>query len=422
MLTIGERRPLAAIVNAAERLRCEPVPMNIPSDTRIPPARLRLVLEKTAADPALHPAVRAEADYALWEVCLASGDRDAALAYLDRAIAIAPLRTRRPPDAVPVRSLLRLAVPGDFQTNLPIEMLLDGTTLLHTFFVGDPEAVLADPGRCAATMPQTDAVLIGIAEDRRFLRHLRAADALARALGRRVVNNGERIGSMSRDGAALVLEGMEGAIVPRPRAVSQAELLAGDVPAFPFLIRPATSHAGRDLARIATANELSEHLATRDPGEATFFVTPFVETRGADGLYRKYRAVFVAGEPFPVHMAIHDRWAVWYYNADMERHPARRAEEARFLARPRDVIGSSAAAALTAIGSRLGLDYVGLDFGVAPDGRLVVFEVETGMIVHDHDPVELFPYKKEAVGRIRRAFERLIDEADAALVRPIGDR
>jgi hypothetical protein len=66
-------------------------------------------------------------------------------------------------------------------------------------------------------------------------------------------------------------------------------------------------------------------------------------------------------------------------------------------------------AALAGIAERVGLDYFGLDCGLMPDGRLVVFEVETGMIVHDRDPADLYPYKKLFVPRIFRAVERMID-------------
>ena len=376
---------------------------------RMSTAQLRLVLEATALDPALHPVVRAEANYALWEVCQACGEREAALAHLRNAIVVKPLRTRLLPNAEPSRSLLRLAAPGDFQANLPIEMLLDHTTLLHTFFIADPDSVIADPDRYAAAVPHVDAVLVGIAEDRRHAKHFRAADALGHRIGRPIINDAARIRSMSRDGAATLLAGIDDAIVPRPWPVTRAALAAGDVPALPFLIRPSASHAGHGLGRVTTPAELTAYVGTLPPGETMFFVTPFIETRGPDGLYRKYRAVFVSGEPYPVHMAIHREWAVWYYNAGMEHHPERRAEEARFLADPSDVIGARASAALSAIGRTLGLDYVGLDFGVAPDGRLVVFEVETGMVVHDQDPVDLFPSKKQAIWRIRRAFETLID-------------
>jgi hypothetical protein len=44
-----------------------------------------------------------------------------------------------------------------------------------------------------------------------------------------------------------------------------------------------------------------------------------------------------------------------------------------------------------------------------PDGRLVVFEIETGMIVHDWDPPDIYPYKGECTRAIREATEQMID-------------
>jgi hypothetical protein len=77
-------------------------------------------------------------------------------------------------------------------------------------------------------------------------------------------------------------------------------------------------------------------------------------------------------------------------------------------------LGPRAMAALHEIGRRLDLDYVGLDCAVLPDGTLLVFEVETGMIVHDLDPPDLFPYKKTYIARIFAAVEALLDARIAA--------
>lgn len=64
---------------------------------------------------------------------------------------------------------------------------------------------------------------------------------------------------------------------------------------------------------------------------------------------------------------------------------------------------------LSAIAERVGLDYFGLDFGVLQGGSLLLFEVETAMIVHDRDPEDVFPYKKACIARIRHAFEAMIE-------------
>jgi hypothetical protein len=119
--------------------------------------------------------------------------------------------------------------------------------------------------------------------------------------------------------------------------------------------------------------------------------------------------IFVDRRPFPFHLAIHDHWAIWYYNSGMANDPAKRREEAKFLSNMEAVFPPTAMDALEAIADRVGLDYFGLDCALMPDGRLLVFEVETGMIVHDTDPADVYPYKKEFVPRIFRAVEGMID-------------
>jgi glutathione synthase/RimK-type ligase-like ATP-grasp enzyme len=64
--------------------------------------------------------------------------------------------------------------------------------------------------------------------------------------------------------------------------------------------------------------------------------------------------------------------------------------------------------AINAIGQRLAMDYVGIDFALLPDGRVVVFEANATMVVHLDDCPVTFDYKHQAVPRILAAFrERL---------------
>jgi hypothetical protein len=102
----------------------------------------------------------------------------------------------------------------------------------------------------------------------------------------------------------------------------------------------------------------------------------------------------------------------------MHHHMWKRTEEERFMADMSGALGPCAVNALNEVGRRLDLDYVGLDCAVLPDGRLLVFEVETGMIVHDHDPADLFPYKKTFIPRIFSAVEDMIDRRIAAASQP----
>ena len=170
----------------------------------------------------------------------------------------------------------------------------------------------------------------------------------------------------------------------------------------------AGSHAGHGLSRVDDARAL-DRLLSRGDDDALLQATPFHDFRSPDGLYRKLRVAFVDGVPLPVHLAIHDDWAVWYYNAGMDRHADRRAEEAATLADLAGSLPAPALAALRAIPARIGLDYFGLDCAVLPDGRLLVFEVETGMLVHADDPLPMFAHKREAAARIAAAVSAMID-------------
>ena len=60
--------------------------------------------------------------------------------------------------------------------------------------------------------------------------------------------------------------------------------------------------------------------------EQEFYLAPFIDYRGADGLYRKYRVALIAGRPYASHMAVSTHWMIHYLNADMmgQAEPARR--------------------------------------------------------------------------------------------------
>ena len=350
----------------------------------------RRVLEQATLDPVLRP----EAHYLLWEICQACGDRDAALRHLATATRLNPLRTRpTPPGIRPVRSVLAINTPGDFQANLPLPMLFDGSTRLHTFWITDA----APP-----ELPPVDCVFIAIAEDDRHRAVLSAADALAAELGCPIINDGALIASLSRVGTSQRLAGLLDVVAPVQTARSGECLREAQTP---FIVRPRYSHAGQDLALIRRESEIDAYRRGRQDGG--FITAPFVDYRGFDGQYRKCRIVFVDGQPYPVHLAIHHDWAVWYYNARMADCPAKQAEEARFLADLPAYAGQTAMRALHSIAEQVRLDYFGLDCAFLLDGRLLVFEVETGMIVHDHDPA---PHKRDASRRIARAVERMIDD------------
>ncbi len=395
-------------------------PAEVPSDGLSPPLRFALDCARRANWMGAHdilqqalqnPADARAAHYLLWEVCQVLGHPEIGIANLHAALRPNPVTSH--PSANPRRRVLALATPGDFQANLPLGALFDpADTELHTLWLCDPAAILRSAAP-AARLPGFDCVFISIAEDARHRLALQAADHLVAALQAPAINCGRRIAATSRVEAAKLLQDIPHAIIPRQSIATRAELAACETSLnpvrldFPMIIRPTASHAGRDLARIGSVAELRRYLDR--VGDDAFYVAPFIDYRSVDGLWRKYRIIFVDGRPYPYHMAIHSDWAIWYYNARMERDAWKRDEEARFVDEFDRVFPAKALAALHALGERIGLDYFGLDCGLMPDGRLVVFEVETGMIVHDRDSPELFPYRSASVRRIREAAERMID-------------
>jgi hypothetical protein len=138
------------------------------------------------------------------------------------------------------------------------------------------------------------------------------------------------------------------------------------------------------------------------------YVSEFVDYRSPDGYFRKYRIIFVDGEPYPFHLAISPRWMVHYYNAPMSEHRWMRDEEHAFLARMDDLFRDTLADALREVAHQLALDYVGIDCAIDRDGRLLLFEADNALIVHMLDDPALFGYKHEYVPRLLTAIDAMV--------------
>jgi len=213
---------------------------------------------------------------------------------------------------------------------------------------------------------------------------------------------------LSMPGAIRVArESLEACCKPAPNAAALPDQLGGTD--YPIIIRPIDSHAGQGLERIDDLAALTGYLVNSP--EQHFFVSPFIDYRSADGMFRKYRVILIDGVPFVCHMAISQRWMVHYLNADMLDNPGNRAEEERFMIDFNEGFARRHRAALAAIHSRLGLDYVGMDCAETPDGQLLIFEVDSNMVVHNMDPDDIFPYKKAQMPKLFKAFTCMLMRA-----------
>ena len=110
-------------------------------------------------------------------------------------------------------------------------------------------------------------------------------------------------------------------------------------------------------------------------------------------------------------MAISQHWMINYINADMKDSAEKRAEEARFMIDFDIDFAVRHRAALDAIAERVGLEYLPFDCAETQDGKLLVFETGTNMIVHAMDPPDIFPYKRPQMEKVFAAFRAMLENA-----------
>lgn len=306
--------------------------------------------------------------------------------------------------------LLVLMAPGDLAANTPLECLLEDCDIALDLYYVSAGAPLAAP------IPEHDAVLVALSEDDANRGYLAALETALASWPKPVINRPQHIRNTERAVASRLLQNIPGLLMPptcqQPRAALQAvaedrarlaELLAGCD--FPVILRPVGSHAGRNLERIANPNGLADYLAR--VGDAAFFLAPFIDYSGPDGLFRKFRVALFNGRPFACHMAVSAHWMVHYVNAGMYEDAAKRAEEAAFMTHFAD-FAARHAAALAAIQQRSGLEYLCIDCAETAEGKLLIFEIDHAMVVHAMDTEAMFPYKQVHMRKVRDAFREFL--------------
>ncbi|HUO13047.1 MAG TPA: tetratricopeptide repeat protein [Caulobacteraceae bacterium] len=277
--------------------------------------------------------------------------------------------------------------------------------------------------RQTRALPDYDVVLNAIGDHDETRATARNVSRFLKTCEKPVLNRPRRIARTLRHLAPKLFAGVPDLVVPAVarlggRAIAKAGLTGAAQAAgveTPFIVRPAGSHGGAGA-----------HLVTGAPpdagefhgGRRTHYVTAFHDFRSADGLYRKYRMIYVGDEVFPYHLAIGPDWMLHYERAGMAQHPERLREEQRFLETPEAVLGPTATAALRAIGRRLALDFAGVDFSLLPDGRVLLFEANATMLVHLEDPTGPLAHKNPFVEAILQAFQRRLHAAAASGVAP----
>jgi glutathione synthase/RimK-type ligase-like ATP-grasp enzyme len=248
---------------------------------------------------------------------------------------------------------------------------------------------------------------------------LRAAARILELVEAPILNPPAAVLLSGRAGNAARFAQLDGVIAPHARKYERRALLAGDAAehlvaqgfSFPLLVRAPGYHTGKNFERVERAADLSAAVASL-PGDETIAIE-YVDTRSADGKVRKYRAIFVGDGIYPLHLAIAQQWKVHYFSADMSDNAAHRAEEEAFLGDMADTLGPLAMAALERVRRTLALDFGGIDFALAPDGRIVVFEANATMVVPLPGEDARWEYRRAPIDRIYGAVRALLEQTAA---------
>lgn len=319
------------------------------------------------------------------------------LGFRENPVVVRPYRGSEAPPKV----LLLVATRGG---NIPTNVILDD----HLFAV---TALYADYDRPDLTLPPVDVVFNAVGDADLCGDVLDAVERIVSRTPAPVINAPARIRPTGRAGNAARLAALPDIVVPRTMAFGKdalrdaAPLIAQGF-RFPLLLRSPGFHTGQNFARVETHDDVAGE-ARRLPGE-TLLAIEYLDARQADGMVRKYRVMFIGGDLYPLHLALSPSWKVHYFTSAMADSPAYREEERRFLEDMPAALGPRAMKGLAQLRDALGLDYGGADFGLAPDGRLLLFEANATMAIVPPAPDAIWDYRRAPIRRAIDAARKML--------------
>ncbi|MBU3890019.1 hypothetical protein FM996_05955 [Methylosinus sporium] len=309
--------------------------------------------------------------------------------------------------ANPRLRVLAFVAASDIGANTPLEFLLEGSDIALTM-------VYVMPGReLPSALPDHDLAFVAIAATSPNRRLLAELEDLLAHWPTPVVNLPGRVSMLEpvELAANLTEAGLRTPIlrrVPRDELCAVAESCAAEL-RYPIVIRAVEQRNERGAEKVDTPIGLGLYLGKRS--DRFYLVSPFVDCRGQDGLFRKIRLLFIDRRPYACHLAVSEGWNGSYVDARMEADMRRRREEEHFFATFDTDFVTRHSATLEALVECVGLTYFGVDCAETKSGELVVFKVDHTLLVHDMDPVDVFPYKPPQMRKIFDAFASYLHRA-----------
>jgi tetratricopeptide (TPR) repeat protein len=349
--------------------------------------------------------------FALGNALQLHGETARAHVHFRRASELQPIVTWHAAGAAEFAALL-IQAPGT--ANTPHEFLFRDSPYDRHFVAVLPE-MMPD---IALLKRHGDVVINLISDPDQGADMLAAAAGVIESLGKPVINHPRNVLATARDLVAGCLVGIALCRVPATRRLTQAllarpdalDFLERDGFALPLLLRVAGTHGGEAFEKMESGQDVADFIAAHPAKE--FYVSEYVDYCSNDGFFRKYRFVFSEAEILPYHLAIGQHWKIHHCTTEMAHHSWMQEEEKAFLQNRHGVFSPAHYDALAAIRAAIGLDFFGIDCALDRDGNIVVFEVNTSILIHDDN--KDFPYKTPYCFAIRQSLDAMLRRAAKA--------
>lgn len=231
----------------------------------------------------------------------------------------------------------------------------------------------------------------------------------------RLINDPQHVFGTGREEISKLLRDVPGLIVPsviRMQAPTYSQLSArveAEGFNFPAIVRHPGTHTGTVLGIFNQLEDLRSVLETNDQD---LILTEFKDFRSPDGLYRKMRVFFVGDQVVFRHLLQSEDWNVHARTRRefMTERPDFIREEEEMVHTGGVAILEPARDALEAIQKLVQLDYFGVDFAVAPDGQLLIFEINATMNFFPFPEDPRFLYLQTSLNHAVRAMTQLLQE------------
>ncbi|MFT5139713.1 MAG: glutathione synthase/RimK-type ligase-like ATP-grasp enzyme [Lysobacterales bacterium] len=230
-----------------------------------------------------------------------------------------------------------------------------------------------------------------------------------------VINHPANIQQTTRDGVAILLQGIPGVVMPRTfrfRPVSPQDALQfakSSGVELPFIIRISGDHNGRSMVRVSDSLKLDALHALPFDGR-DYYLTEYVDYKDNSGHYHKQRLVVIDGQVILRHAIFNKDWIVHGSNRDYMTDYESWEDYLKRTKKIEKEVLPKLAPAIEEIHRRLGLDYFGIDCCIGEDGEMLIFEANANMNILYNGFPELDPLVNQIKSRIVLMMEQRCGE------------